>query len=52
MPQMAPMNWLTLYFLFSFLFLLMNILNYYNFLYPTNYSNHLSYKKMKFNWKW
>nr|ALO70516.1 ATP synthase F0 subunit 8 [Dexiogyia corticina] len=52
MPQMAPMNWLTLFFYFSVLFILFNFLNYFSFMYSAkklvskksnNYTN---------NWKW
>nr|YP_009755822.1 ATP synthase F0 subunit 8 [Harpalus pensylvanicus]QIQ23153.1 ATP synthase F0 subunit 8 [Harpalus pensylvanicus] len=32
MPQMAPMNWLLLYLMFTIIFLLFNFLNYYMFL--------------------
>nr|ARH53795.1 ATP synthase F0 subunit 8 [Curculio elephas] len=52
MPQMSPMSWLTLYFMFIIIFLLMIILNYYSFLY--NPKNKLNLKKNKnlINWKW
>nr|APX39207.1 ATP synthase F0 subunit 8 [Gonioctena olivacea] len=51
MPQMMPLNWLTLFFYFTMIFLMFNIINYYMFLYTTKTS---STKKinMKFNWKW
>nr|YP_010029659.1 ATP synthase F0 subunit 8 [Pimelocerus perforatus]QOU11165.1 ATP synthase F0 subunit 8 [Pimelocerus perforatus] len=51
MPQMAPLNWLSLYFFFFLMFILSIILNYYMFLYtpkkPTN-----KIKKISMNWKW
>nr|ARH53951.1 ATP synthase F0 subunit 8 [Nacerdes carniolica] len=51
MPQMAPLNWLTLMLYFIFIFLLFNFMNYYSFLYL---NKSLFNKKMiiKFNWKW
>nr|UPX88678.1 ATP synthase F0 subunit 8 [Loricera pilicornis] len=53
MPQMAPMNWLLLYFLFSMIFLLFNFMNYYLFL----IYNKKNLMKTKFliknlTWKW
>nr|AXS65973.1 ATP synthase F0 subunit 8 [Curculionoidea sp. 22 KM-2017] len=52
MPQMAPLNWLTLYFLFFMLLMIMIIMNYFTFLYEP--INHLNKKSMKhtINWKW
>nr|WKU84074.1 ATP synthase F0 subunit 8 [Paramixogaster sp.] len=51
MPQMAPMNWLFLFLMFSLTFIMFNIINYFNY-FPTYYSS----KKMKINkslnWKW
>nr|AND96580.1 ATP synthase F0 subunit 8 [Oniticellus egregius] len=51
MPQMAPINWLTLLFYFSLIFMMFNCMNYYSF----NYQIKLfSLKKIKkiMNWKW
>nr|QLY90217.1 ATP synthase F0 subunit 8 [Hydraena gracilis] len=51
MPQMAPMNWLMLFMYFISMFLLMNSLNYFMFLY--NPQNKLIKKyNIKINWKW
>nr|YP_010043005.1 ATP synthase F0 subunit 8 [Dineutus mellyi]QPC56765.1 ATP synthase F0 subunit 8 [Dineutus mellyi] len=53
MPQMAPMNWLFLYFLFSIIFFLFNFMNYYIFLInnkKNNTNQQISIKKL--NWKW
>nr|ARH54172.1 ATP synthase F0 subunit 8 [Chrysomela populi] len=51
MPQMMPLNWLILFFYFTIIFLMFNIMNYYMFSY-----NFKTYKKIKknisFNWKW
>nr|QXT45543.1 ATP synthase F0 subunit 8 [Leptinotarsa decemlineata] len=51
MPQMMPLNWLTLFFFFIFLFFLFNVLNYFIFIYNTK---PLKIKKTKINysWKW
>nr|UPX88078.1 ATP synthase F0 subunit 8 [Aedeomyia squamipennis] len=53
MPQMAPISWLTLFIIFSITFMIFNIKNYYNFLYPlSKTSQNLNIKKNKMNWKW
>nr|WVD73177.1 ATP synthase F0 subunit 8 [Monolepta pallidula] len=51
MPQMMPLNWLSLMFFFVFTFYLFNNLNYFNFLMK---SKSFSFKKnmLKYNWKW
>nr|AXS65563.1 ATP synthase F0 subunit 8 [Tenebrionoidea sp. 16 KM-2017] len=51
MPQMAPLNWLTLMLYFILIFFLFNSVNYYSFLYEKKTS---SKKKshVTFNWKW
>nr|ARH54606.1 ATP synthase F0 subunit 8 [Pyrrhidium sanguineum]QVM79208.1 ATP synthase F0 subunit 8 [Pyrrhidium sanguineum] len=49
MPQMAPMNWLTLELFFTFMFLLFNMINYFSF----SYSPASSLKsKLQINIKW
>nr|ALO70352.1 ATP synthase F0 subunit 8 [Atheta gagatina] len=51
MPQMAPMNWLTLFFMFIIVFMIFNSLNYFCFLYPPKSS--LKNKSSRLiNWKW
>nr|YP_009353584.1 ATP synthase F0 subunit 8 [Curculio davidi]AQX92155.1 ATP synthase F0 subunit 8 [Curculio davidi] len=52
MPQMAPMSWLTLYFIFIMIFVLMIIMNYYSFLYSTNNNFTKKTNKKLINWKW
>nr|AYW52145.1 ATP synthase F0 subunit 8 [Lamiinae sp. 2 ACP-2013] len=51
MPQMAPLNWLSLFLLFLLIFMIFNIMNYYIFFY-----NMKTFKKIKaklnYNWKW
>nr|YP_009176412.1 ATP synthase F0 subunit 8 [Cryptolestes ferrugineus]YP_009176425.1 ATP synthase F0 subunit 8 [Cryptolestes pusillus]ALI86990.1 ATP synthase F0 subunit 8 [Cryptolestes ferrugineus]ALI87006.1 ATP synthase F0 subunit 8 [Cryptolestes pusillus] len=51
MPQMAPLSWLTLFFYFTLIFILFNIMNYYSFMYQVKKERVLSMKK-KINWKW
>nr|YP_010713160.1 ATP synthase F0 subunit 8 [Thaumatomyia glabra]WDA94052.1 ATP synthase F0 subunit 8 [Thaumatomyia glabra] len=53
MPQMAPINWLFLFILFSVIFLLFNVMNYYSILpsSPKSLSTK-SFKTNSLNWKW
>nr|AFQ62144.1 ATP synthase F0 subunit 8 [Promecognathus crassus] len=54
MPQMAPMSWLFLYFMFTIIFFMINFLNYYMYLIK-NSSNNKIMKKINFKnliWKW
>nr|AFQ62331.1 ATP synthase F0 subunit 8 [Dermestes peruvianus] len=51
MPQMAPMNWLTLFIFFTLTFLVLNSMNFFQ----TNYQSKTSTSKKntyKINWKW
>nr|AND96671.1 ATP synthase F0 subunit 8 [Eurysternus caribaeus] len=50
MPQMAPINWLSLYILFCLIFILFNILNYFMFNYKIK--TYTPKKMKKINWKW
>nr|YP_010999484.1 ATP synthase F0 subunit 8 [Synuchus nitidus]WPM98396.1 ATP synthase F0 subunit 8 [Synuchus nitidus] len=53
MPQMAPMNWLFLYFIFTLIFLMFNFLNYYMYLIKnSNNSIKNNYLSKMLNWKW
>nr|AOY39919.1 ATP synthase F0 subunit 8 [Scolytinae sp. BMNH 1039994] len=53
MPQMAPMNWTSMYVLFSMLFLLTMIMNYFVFLYSTDNETHQKKTKSHHQtWKW
>nr|QYL70177.1 ATP synthase F0 subunit 8 [Taxonus zhangi] len=54
MPQMFPLNWIFLWIFFIFIFLIFNIMSYYNFkvsfskpkkFFPSN-------KLIQINWKW
>nr|ALO76161.1 ATP synthase F0 subunit 8 [Cyphonistes vallatus] len=51
MPQMAPLNWLFLFFMFISVFLMFNVINYFSFLYPPK---KVSKEKSttKISWKW
>nr|QOW08073.1 ATP synthase F0 subunit 8 [Attagenus augustatus augustatus] len=51
MPQMAPMNWVTLFMLFSIILMLVNSINFFCLTYQSKKSNK---NKMinKTNWKW
>nr|UFR82854.1 ATP synthase F0 subunit 8 [Goliathus goliatus]UFR82893.1 ATP synthase F0 subunit 8 [Mecynorhina torquata ugandensis] len=51
MPQMAPLSWLILFFIFCLTFILFNILNYYCFIYPVKF-NPIKKTTKKINWKW
>nr|YP_010363606.1 ATP synthase F0 subunit 8 [Trichogomphus mongol]UNZ12720.1 ATP synthase F0 subunit 8 [Trichogomphus mongol] len=51
MPQMAPLSWLMLFFMFVIIFFLFNIMNYFTFQYPTSFKTKKSTIK-KINWKW
>nr|ALO70957.1 ATP synthase F0 subunit 8 [Pselaphinae sp. 12 EF-2015] len=51
MPQMAPMNWTLIYFMFSMIFIMFNFMNYYNFSYKNNLLKTKSLLN-KFFWKW
>nr|ALO77084.1 ATP synthase F0 subunit 8 [Paramarygmus sp. PAR01] len=51
MPQMAPLNWLTLMMMFSSILILFNIMNFYSFCYPIKQQK-TSLKTTKTNWKW
>nr|YP_010693181.1 ATP synthase F0 subunit 8 [Zeugodacus rubellus]WCB98427.1 ATP synthase F0 subunit 8 [Zeugodacus rubellus] len=53
MPQMAPINWLSLFIIFSLTFILFSMMNYYSTL-PQTPKSKISHKHMStpFNWKW
>nr|YP_009689698.1 ATP synthase F0 subunit 8 [Uranotaenia geometrica]QEE94440.1 ATP synthase F0 subunit 8 [Uranotaenia geometrica] len=53
MPQMAPISWLFLFFIFSITLMIFNIKNYYCFFYKMNLtSQNLNILNKKLNWKW
>nr|QXJ41882.1 ATP synthase F0 subunit 8 [Pissodes strobi] len=51
MPQMAPMNWICLYLFFSSIFILILIMSYFSFMYPTKMFK-TSSQKLLHSWKW
>nr|YP_010371598.1 ATP synthase F0 subunit 8 [Halidaya aurea]UOW81226.1 ATP synthase F0 subunit 8 [Halidaya aurea] len=54
MPQMAPINWLGLFLLFSVSLIIFNMINYYSFMTKSPKSNlmiNLEFNK-PLNWKW
>nr|YP_009484290.1 ATP synthase F0 subunit 8 [Callipogon relictus]AVR43547.1 ATP synthase F0 subunit 8 [Callipogon relictus]WDD39335.1 ATP synthase F0 subunit 8 [Callipogon relictus] len=51
MPQMAPLNWLTLFLFFSISFLTFNSINYFSFWY-INSIKQVKVTKISTNWKW
>nr|WMV01989.1 ATP synthase subunit 8 [Plagiodera versicolora] len=51
MPQMMPLNWLTLMIYFLSIFLLFNIMNYYMFFYSFKVNKKMK-KYINLNWKW
>nr|YP_010713095.1 ATP synthase F0 subunit 8 [Meromyza saltatrix]WDA93961.1 ATP synthase F0 subunit 8 [Meromyza saltatrix] len=53
MPQMAPINWLFLFLMFSMIFLLFNMMNYYSIIPSSPKLNLLKMMKTNsLNWKW
>nr|AFQ62244.1 ATP synthase F0 subunit 8 [Osphya bipunctata] len=51
MPQMAPMNWLSLMIFFIIIFFMFNSLNYFSLIYKPK-STKFSSKKIQLFWKW
>nr|YP_010117769.1 ATP synthase F0 subunit 8 [Diplonevra funebris]QPN53542.1 ATP synthase F0 subunit 8 [Diplonevra funebris] len=52
MPQMAPISWLLLFIIFSITFIMINILNYFNFIYKSEESLSTKISAKSMNWKW
>nr|APX40957.1 ATP synthase F0 subunit 8 [Cryptocephalus ramburii] len=51
MPQMAPLNWLTLFMMFFLYLLVFSSMNYYFFL-KTPIKNNIKNKLINQNWSW
>nr|WNU00260.1 ATP synthase subunit 8 [Psylliodes attenuatus] len=51
MPQMMPLNWISLLFLFMFLFYVFNNLIFFMMM-PKNKKTNYSLKQFKLTWKW
>nr|YP_010759119.1 ATP synthase F0 subunit 8 [Melanesthes exilidentata]WEX49709.1 ATP synthase F0 subunit 8 [Melanesthes exilidentata] len=52
MPQMAPLNWLSLMIMFIMILILFNILNYYSFSSIKKSLKQKQFKTPMTNWKW
>nr|DAZ87537.1 TPA_asm: ATP synthase F0 subunit 8 [Trichosia splendens] len=52
MPQMAPINWLSLFFIFLIIFILFNILNYFSLNLNKQQNKNFYKNKLFMNWKW
>nr|UEK24789.1 ATP synthase F0 subunit 8 [Potamanthellus edmundsi] len=55
MPQMAPLSWIGLFFMFTFTFILFNILNYFCFQSSPEKTTSMNKDKTSsnsFNWSW
>nr|ARH53834.1 ATP synthase F0 subunit 8 [Elateroidea sp. AH-2016] len=51
MPQMAPISWINLMIMFIMIFMILNSLNYFSFMY-SNKSMKSTFKMKNPNWKW
>nr|ARH53964.1 ATP synthase F0 subunit 8 [Orsodacne cerasi] len=51
MPQMAPLNWLMLFWFFIMIYMIFNSMNYFSFLYEPKFK-FMTKKIIKINWKW
>nr|YP_010178022.1 ATP synthase F0 subunit 8 [Conaspidia wangi]QSZ78253.1 ATP synthase F0 subunit 8 [Conaspidia wangi] len=52
MPQMFPLNWITLFIFFQSIFLLFNVINYFFNYYYINKKNDFKFNILKKTWKW
>nr|ASY98174.1 ATP synthase F0 subunit 8 [Odontomantis sp. JZ-2017] len=52
MPQMMPLNWLTLFTFFSILMILFNVMNYYMSINKSCMILPIKNKSKTLNWKW
>nr|APX40346.1 ATP synthase F0 subunit 8 [Cryptocephalus vittatus]ARH54224.1 ATP synthase F0 subunit 8 [Cryptocephalus vittatus] len=51
MPQMAPLNWLTLFVMFSICLMMFSSINYYSFT-KNPLKKTTKMKKLTYNWLW
>nr|YP_010875373.1 ATP synthase F0 subunit 8 [Balta curvirostris]WGW15120.1 ATP synthase F0 subunit 8 [Balta curvirostris] len=51
MPQMMPMSWIILYTLFMIIFMMFNMINYYNII-TMKKNESITLKLKVLNWKW
>nr|YP_009164770.1 ATP synthase F0 subunit 8 [Nevromus exterior]AKA94248.1 ATP synthase F0 subunit 8 [Nevromus exterior] len=52
MPQMAPINWLLLFIIFSITLIIFNMMNYFIYMPSSPTSENMNFKKSYLNWKW
>nr|ASY98381.1 ATP synthase F0 subunit 8 [Phyllocrania paradoxa]WVH38925.1 ATP synthase F0 subunit 8 [Phyllocrania paradoxa] len=52
MPQMMPLNWLTMFLFFSILLIIFNMMNYYSPSHKSNYSLSTKMTIKTMTWKW
>nr|YP_010460769.1 ATP synthase F0 subunit 8 [Tenodera angustipennis]ASY98356.1 ATP synthase F0 subunit 8 [Tenodera angustipennis]UUF67518.1 ATP synthase F0 subunit 8 [Tenodera angustipennis] len=52
MPQMMPLNWLTLFFFFSILLILFNVMNYYSSFNKASSRPLMKLSSKTLTWKW
>nr|QNE85443.1 ATP synthase F0 subunit 8 [Helina latitarsis] len=52
MPQMGPINWLSLFIIFSISFMIFNVMNYYMYMCIMPQSKIKKFDSMSLNWKW
>nr|AKQ53268.1 ATP synthase FO subunit 8 [Tenthredo tienmushana] len=54
MPQMYPLNWISLFFLFTLIFMFFNIIFYFQILYTLKQNKNFKLNNLnkKMNWKW
>nr|AML25939.1 ATP synthase F0 subunit 8 [Staphylinidae sp. BMNH 1274219] len=52
MPQMSPLNWMSLFFMFLIIFMMFNSMNYFSFLYQPKIKMINLKNKNLINWKW
>nr|QAY81954.1 ATP synthase F0 subunit 8 [Mimastra sp. REN-2018] len=51
MPQMMPLNWLSLMFFFIMILFMFNNINFFNFINKKK-NNKIIKKSLNYNWKW
>nr|QNJ33263.1 ATP synthase F0 subunit 8 [Toxeutes macleayi] len=51
MPQMAPLNWLSLFIFFTLIFLMFNTINFFSIIYPIK-KDYFKKVKSPLTWKW
>nr|ASY98603.1 ATP synthase F0 subunit 8 [Haania vitalisi] len=52
MPQMMPLNWMSLFIFFTLMILMFNTLNYFNYNNKLNQKNLFKFKNKLMFWKW